>query len=49
LLFLLNHNNQSQPIRLKGEFIDLISGDKVSGLVHLGAKDVMILKISSGK
>jgi beta-galactosidase len=49
LLFLLNHNNQSQPIRLNGELIDLISGDKVSGLVHLGAKDVMILKNSSGK
>jgi beta-galactosidase len=47
LLFLLNHNVQPRPIRLNGEFIDLISGDLVSGTIQLDARDVLILKLPS--
>jgi beta-galactosidase len=47
LIFLLNHNNQPRPIMLKREFIDIISGENVSGTVQLEARDIMILKIPS--
>ena len=49
LLFLLNHHMRSRPIRLNSEFIELISGKKVSGEIQLGPRDVMILKLPSGK
>ena len=49
LLFLLNHHMRSRQIRLNSDFIDLISGDKVSGTVRLGPRDVMILKMPSRK
>jgi beta-galactosidase len=43
LLFLLNHNNLPHPIRLGGVLTELITGERVSGTVQLGARDVMIL------
>jgi len=43
LLFLLNHNNLPHPIRLKGELTEIITGKRVSGMVQLGAREVMIL------
>ena len=44
LLFVLNHHNNPQPIRLSGAQVNLITGETLSGTVQLGAKDVMILK-----
>jgi beta-galactosidase len=48
LLFLLNHNMQSRPVRLNSEFMELISGKLVSGTVQLAPRDVMILKLPPG-
>jgi len=43
LLFLLNHLNNPQSIRLNGEYTDLITEKHLSGNVQLAARDVLIL------
>jgi beta-galactosidase len=49
LLFLLNHDSQPRPIRLNGEFLEIITGEILAGSVQLRARDIMILKKENGK
>lgn len=43
-LFLLNHTEKAQDIRLSGEYIDLVSGEEVPQNLSLAPKDAKVLK-----
>jgi beta-galactosidase len=45
LLFVLNHSDQEQWVRLEGMYQDLITGSQMIGTVPVGSRDLLILEV----